>query len=816
MKFSERWLRAYVDPAISTADLADRLTMAGLEVESVQALAPPFTGVLVGQIVSFSRHPDADRLNVCMVDAGERNPDGSPALRQIVCGAPNVALAMKVPCAIPGAQLPGGMTISEARMRGVTSQGMLCSSRELGMSSDHAGLLELDGTLANGSDLRLALSLDDTVFELKLTPNRADCLSVVGVARELAALTGLPLQKPHCVPVLPTIADRLPVRIEAPDLCGRFAGRVIRGVNAGARTPDWIKTRLESAGQRSISVLVDLSNYVMLELGRPTHVFDLAKLDHPEQGLVVRWGQVGETLELLNGQRVALDTEVGVIASATGPESLAGIMGGQSVAVSSATTDIYVEAAFWWPKAIAGRARRYHFATEAAHRFERGVDAQTTVTDLEYLCALIVQVCGGQAGPIDDQILAMPERKPVTMRLARANRILGLNLSTQDCAEVFARLGFEFSTDADALTVVPPSWRFDLSIEEDLIEEVARIRGFSSLPVGAPLAPTRMAAVPGDRRSAFEIKRRLAARDFQEVVNFSFVSSQTHAKIGCLGPKVKPIRLLNPIAENLDVMRTSLLAGLLETLRANLNRSATRIRIFEAGRVFLPAPEQSSGPLQVRGIHQPQRIAALAYGDATDPQWGQATRRADFFDLKGDLEAMAAPLELEFIRFQADELEGVEALHPGRCARIACAGQTLGWIGELHPRVASEFDLSAAPVAFELELTPLLALPALTIAEPSKFPPVMRDLAFIVDAGMTAGKLGEVLEAAVNQALPGLLQQFWPFDEYRGKGLESNEKSLAFRFIFQDNSRTLNDDEIESAMRLAIAQAGDYCGARLR
>ena len=499
MKISEHWLRAYVDPPITTTELSDRLTMAGLEVESAEPAAPPFHGVVVAEIRAFARHPDADRLNVCQVDAGERDAAGAPVLRQIVCGAPNVALGMKVPCALPGAALPGGLSIGEATMRGVTSLGMLCSARELGLSSDHAGLLGLDGGLANGQDIRTALALDDTVFELKLTPNRADCLSVVGVAREVAALTGCSLRLPNRPTVVATLNDRLPVRIEAPDLCGRFAGRVIRGVNARATTPDWIRSRLERAGQRSISALVDLSNYVMLELGRPTHVFDLAKLGDPAQGLTVRWGHSGEQLELLNGQTVSLGPDVGVIVASDGPESLAGIMGGAAAAVSLDTTDIYVEAAFWWPNAIAGRARRFNFVTDAGHRFERGVDAETTVDHLEYLSALILEVCGGQAGPLDDQIVALPERAPVTMRVARANRILGMPLTLEDCSAVFDRLGFAWTSDAATITVNPPSWRFDLSIEEDLIEEVARIRGFDTLPLRAPLAPASLSVVPGER-----------------------------------------------------------------------------------------------------------------------------------------------------------------------------------------------------------------------------------------------------------------------------------------------------------------------------
>jgi len=833
MKISERWLRAYVDPPISTTELSDRLTMAGLEVEAAEPAAPPFHGVVVAEICAFERHPDADRLNVCQVDAGERNANGSVQLRQIVCGAPNVALGMKVPCALPGAILPGAVAIGEAKMRGVTSLGMLCSARELGLSTDHGGLLALDGALINGQDIREALALDDTVFELKLTPNRADCLSMVGVAREVSALTGASIQLPSRPSVIPTLSDRLAVRIEAPDLCGRFSGRIIRGVNARAETPAWIRSRLERAGQRSISALVDLSNYVMLELGRPTHVFDLSKLGDASQGLSVRWAHDSESLTLLNGQTVKLGPDVGVIAASEGPESLAGIMGGEAAAVSLDTTDIYVEAAFWWPTSIAGRARRFNFVTDAGHRFERGVDAQTTVEHLDYLSALILEVCGGQAGPIDDQITSLPERPPVTMRVARANRILGLSLSHHDCVAVFDRLGFAWSaTSEETITVIPPSWRFDLSIEEDLIEEVARIRGFDSLPLRSPLAPAKLAAVPGEQRTLLHLKRVLAARDYQEIINFSFVSSAGEKALGLL----QGIRLLNPIAEPLDVMRSTLIGGLLETLQRNLNRSAQRVRLFEAGRVFLRVPGKAGGTFEVAGVEQPMRIAGLAFGDAGEPQWGLPSRTVDFYDAKADLEVLVgadspyaafACAALTFEPLTSDSLTSEPAggssagsigmaLHPGRSARVHLHGQPVGWIGELHPRLKSSLDLARAPIVFEVDVEPLLAVSVVRPHEPSKFPQVVRDLALVVERDCSAQSLISHLRQAIEAAVPGLLQSCWPFDEYRGKGLENNEKSLAFRFVFQDNSRTLNDDEIERALRDAIAAAAQHCGARLR
>src|SRR5512137_1011700 len=465
MQFSEQWLRHYANPAIASDELAHRLTMSGLEVEESVPVAPPFSGIVVAHVLSVARHPNADKLTVCEVDAG------TGARLSIVCGAPNVAAGIRVPCALEGAVLPGDFRIKRTTMRGVESQGMLCSARELGLSEDHSGLLILDADAPVGQDIRTALDLDDRKLTIKLTPNRADCLSVVGIAREVAAITGATLTLPSFAAVPAQIDDRLAVRVEAPDLCGRFSGRVIRGVDARAPTPDWMKQRLERSGQRPISALVDISNYVMLELGRPSHVFDRDKV---KGGLTVRWGRGGEQVELLNGQTVAVDGEVGVIADDAGVEALAGIMGGEATAVSLDTRNIYVEAAFWWPDAIRGRARRYNFSTDAAHRFERGVDFATTADHVEYITRLILDVCGGEPGPVDDTVVSLPARPPVTMRIARCRKVLGVEVGADDMAGAFTRLGLQFTRSADAFVVTPPSYRFDLESEEDLIEEVAR------------------------------------------------------------------------------------------------------------------------------------------------------------------------------------------------------------------------------------------------------------------------------------------------------------------------------------------------------
>lgn len=674
MQFPESWLRTFVDPQLTTNELSHALTMAGLEVEDLRPAAPPTSKIVVGQVLEVVKHPDADKLNVCQVDAG------TGATLNIVCGAPNVAPGIKVPVALVGAQLPpaeeGGapFAIKLSKLRGVESQGMLCSARELKLSEDHSGLMILPEDTPIGQDIRETLNLDDTVFEIKLTPNKADCLSVFGVARETSAITGAPLRPLEIKPVEVKLNETLPVKISAPDLCGRFSGRVIRGVNAHAKSPHWMVERLERSGQRSISALVDISNYVMLELGRPSHVFDLDKI---HGGMDVRWGRKGETLKLLNGNTVELDETVGVIADEQHIESLAGIMGGDSTAVTLDTTNIYLEAAFWWPDSIRGRSRKYNFSTDAGHRFERGVDYATTVEHIERITQLILDICGGEAGPVDDQIVNVPKREPVKMRVSRANRIIGIKIDADEIAQIFTRLGLSFERSEDTFSVMPPSYRFDIEIEEDLIEEVARIYGFEKIPARPPVATSEMRATNETQRSIHVIRHALAARDYAETVNFSFVDAEWEQDFA---GNDKPVRLLNPIASQLSVMRTTLFGSLIHVLRTNLNRrAADRVRVFEAGRVFLHDPSIKAGELTVEGFAQPKMIGALAYGPALEEQWGAATRTVDYFDVKGDLEAVLAPAVARFVKAEHP------ALHPGRSARIELNGRAVGWIGELHP-----------------------------------------------------------------------------------------------------------------------------------
>jgi phenylalanyl-tRNA synthetase beta chain len=787
MQFSESWLRSLVNPPITTHELSHRLTMAGLEVEETTLVAPAFSGVVVALIQSAEPHPNADKLRVCMVNVGAASP------LQIVCGAPNAAAGLKVPLATVGAVLPGDLKIGMAKMRGVESFGMLCSSKELGLSQEHAGLLVLPASAKVGSSVREALDLDDTLFTLKLTPNRADCLSILGVAREVAALTGSALTAPHAAPVRPTLTEVIPVTVLAPELCGRFAGRVVRGVNARAQTPDWMVERLKRAGQRSVTALVDISNYVMLLLGRPTHVFDLDRMPRPE--IEVRWARAGETLTLLNDQTITLDGSMGVITSAGTPESLAGIMGGASTAVSLDTTSIYVEAAFWWPEAIAGRARKLKLNSEASHRFERGVDFEQIPEHLDLITQLILDICGGQAGPIDDQHIKLPTREAVTMRLSRCHRVLGVQVKQDDVAQTFKRLGFEFTVQGDQFVVLPPSYRFDIRIEEDLIEEVARIIGFESIPAVPPFAAARMMTSPETTRSAHTVRHEIAALDYQEVINFSFVEQSWETDM--LG-HADPIRLLNPIASQLSVMRSSLLPGLVANIRYNANRKQSRVRVFELGRVFKRDGAIEDGALTVAAVNQPQVLAAAAWGAATEDQWGQKSRAVDFFDVKRDLEVLFSA--------QAKKLRFVPAqhalLHPGRSARIEFDEATVGWLGELHPLWVQQQELVTAPVLFEVSLESLAVLPMPSLHELSRQPMVQRDLAIWVPADQAVQALLDTIHQTIEaDASLAVVQHVGLFDLWRDPAkLDSTEKSLAFRLSLQDTESTLDEAQVDLCM----------------
>lgn len=801
MQFSEKWLRSFVNPDLTTDQLTHLLTMAGLEVEEDEPVGVPFSGVVVAEVLETERHPNADRLNVCKVNTGTE-------VLQIVCGAPNVRPGIKIPCATLGAELPGESAdkpfkIAAVKMRGVDSSGMLCSAKELKLSDDHGGLLELPADAPVGADVYQYLALDDHKITIKLTPNRADCLSLLGIARETAALTGNVMNLPDVSPVTPVIDDTYPVVIDAVDACGRFAGRVIRQVNAAAKTPDWIVERLERSGVRSISALVDVTNYVMLELGRPLHVYDLAKLNGD---IHVRFAKQDEQILLLNEQTLTLNDDVLVIADNSGAIGMAGIMGGDSTKAELTTTDVFLEAAFFTPEAIAGKARRYNFSSDASHRFERGVDFNNCAEGLERATRLILDICGGQAGPVKSVDGVIPARPPVTMRVARAVKVIGVDISAEEMGGIFTRLGLEnqIVTEPEAAYVVtPPSFRFDLNIEEDLIEEIARVYGFENIPSNPPVAAAAMFSHDEALRSIHDIRDVLADADYQEVINYSFVEARWEKDFA---GNLTPIALQNPIASHLSVMRSSLIGGLIANLSYNINRRASRVRIFEVGKVFHRDESVVDGPLTVAGYHQPLRVAAIAWGPAATEQWGQATRPVDFFDVKADLELMAYPLVLNF-----KKAEHV-ALHPGRSAAVYLGDTQIGWIGELHPQLTHEYDLPSAPVLFEVEALPLQQVGIPVYKEIASFPPVKRDLAFVVDNTVTADALLSVLR----RVAPAEVTDIGIFDVYAGKGIEEGKKSLAIRFNLHNTQKTLTDAEVDTVMSVFIEAAGEQLGARLR
>ncbi|TCP10282.1 phenylalanyl-tRNA synthetase beta subunit [Crenobacter luteus] len=786
MKFSENWLRRWTSPAIDSDALSHLLTMAGLEVEETEAAAPAFTGVVVAEVKEVVKHENADRLRVTKVDVG------TGELVQIVCGAPNVAVGLKVPCALPGAVLPGDFKIKPTKMRGVESGGMLCSGKELGVPDEVDGLLVLPADAPVGVSIRDYLELDDTLFTLKITPNRADCLSIKGIAREVAALTGAPLAVEAIEPVAPSIDDTLPVKIDAPAACGRYLGRVIRGVNPAAPTPAWMRQRLERSGLRSISVLVDVTNYILLEQGQPMHAFDLAKI---EGGIVVRMARDGETLVCLNEKEVTLAADTLVIADEGKALAIGGVMGGLESSVTDATVDIFLESAFFAPDAIAGRARALGFGSDSSFRFERGVDFDLARDAIERATRLIVDIAGGQAGPVTEALGQLPARNTVKVRTARVNKVLGLSLSGDEIAAIFARLGLTASANSEGFDVAAPSFRFDIEIEEDLIEEIARVFGYDAIPADAPRARLAMLPLPEHRLPREVVRRKLVARDFQEVVTYAFVEEKWEADFA---GNANPVKLINPIASQMSVMRSSLVGGLVDVLSGNLARKQPRVRVFELARVFLKQEDGS--------VDQPERIAGLAWGPRQPEQWAAKAERVDFFDAKGDVEALLYPRVAEYARAEHP------AFHPGRCASVALDGRVVGYVGELHPRWVQAYDLPSAPVLFELDLDVVLASEMIRAKPVSKFQAVRRDLALVVDeeVGVAA------MQASFRRVAPAIVTDIALFDVYRGKGVPEGKKSLAFGVKLQDVAKTLTDEEIDAAIAALLAAVEADHGAALR
>jgi phenylalanyl-tRNA synthetase beta chain len=775
MKLSLAWLNEWADVGADPRALAARLTMAGFEVEAIEPAAQALSGVVVAEVESVTRHPQADRLSVCRVRHGEA------ASVQVVCGAPNVRAGLTAPLARVGARLPGGAEIRRAELRGVESLGMLCSARELGLGEDQDGLLELPAGLVPGTPLAAALGLADTVFEINLTPNRGDALSVLGLARELAVLNGAPLRVPDMPSVAATLSERLPVELAAPAGCAKFAHRVLRGLDPAARTPLWMRERLRRAGMRSLGPLVDVTNYVMLELGQPMHAYDLRRLDSK---VVVRWASAGETLTLLDGRCIALEPDMLVIADARRPVGLAGIMGGEHSGIAPDTCDVFLEVAWFAPAAVAGRGRRLGLLTDASQRFERGVDPTGQERALERATALLLEIGGGAAGPlvVERSSAHLPLAQPIELERAHLKRLIGIEVPDARVGGILAALGFEVAATASGWRARAPAWRFDVLEEADLIEEVARVYGYNEIPEIDASIPQRPGAVPEGRIGAGRLALLLVDRGYFEVINYSFVDPALQRR---LFPGVAALPLANPISAELAEMRLSLWPGLLKSLSDNVRRQVIRARLFEVGVKF---------HLQGNELKEISSIAGVAWGAALPEQWGAARTPGDFYDLKADVEALlAATGEPGAFRFVA---EGLPCLHPGRSARIYRGDRACGWVGELHPELARTLELVPPPLLFDLELdiTSTAGIPA--GHEVSRLPSVRRDLAVVVDETLTFSQLRE----SVTVAASSLLQEIKVFDVYRGGGIESGRKSVGLGLIFQDKSTTLTDADVDAVM----------------
>ncbi|MBD3613728.1 phenylalanine--tRNA ligase subunit beta [Kingella kingae] len=784
MQFSYTWLKTQANPNLSADQLSHLLTMAGLEVEELNAAAPDFSGVVVAEVKSVEKHPDADRLNVTQVDAG------TGELIQIVCGAPNVKVGIKVPCALPNALLPNDFKIKPTKMRGVVSNGMLCSAKELGLEDKVDGLLVLPENAPVGQNIREFLDLDDAIFTLKITPNRTDCLSIKGIAREVSALTQCefnPIQINH---IATQTTQKQAVQIDAPNDCGRFISRVISGVNATVASPDWLVQRLERSGIRSISPLVDIGNYVMLEIGQPMHVFDADKISG---SLHVRRAKNGEVLDCLNEKTVTLADNTLVIADEQQALSIAGLMGGAASAVSDETKNIVLEVAWFNPLIISGKSRQYGFGSDSSFRFERGVDSELQRDAIERATELVVQICGGEVGEIVEVLGDLPTAKTVEVRTARVEKVLGVSIENQRIETILQHLGLQPEKTADGFRVTAPSFRYDIEIEADLIEEIARVYGYENIPDDYTSGKLAMLKLPENRHSRFGVYQKMAARGFQEVVSYAFVDEQWEQDFA---NNQDPIRLQNPLAAQYAVMRSTLMGGLIEILQNNLNRKQNRVRVFEIARIFRKENNQ---------FVQTERVGGLVYGSALPEQWGEKSHPVDFYDLKADVETLLRGKNAAFVKAEHS------ALHPGRCAAIVVDGVNVGIIGELHPKWTQKYDLPQAPLLFELDMDAVLTTEKVRYQAVSKFQAGRRDLAFVLPENVAFADL----QAALGQVNNPIIQGIELFDVYRGAGLPENHKSLAVKISLQDMNATLTDETVEPIIQELIAKA-ETVGAKLR
>ena len=790
MKFNQNWLLDWVDPGIPIGELTDRLTMAGLEVDATEPVAAPLDGVVVAAVLTAEKHPQADRLSCCLVDAGMGEPVA------VVCGAANVRAGLKTAFAPPGVALPGGRRIEKTEIRGVSSEGMLCSSSELSLGEDDAGILELPDDAPVGCLLDDYLKLDDTIVDIDLTPNRGDCLCVIGIAREVGVLTEKTVRPIDIPAVANEIGDTFAVELQAPDACPRYVGRVIRDIDVNAPTPIWMKERLRRCGLRSIGAVVDVTNYVMLELGQPMHAFDLDALDG---GIAVRYARDNETLTLLDGQTVTLSKDTLVIADRTQAVAMAGVMGGEGSAVQADTRHVFLESAFFDPVNLIGTARRFKLHTDASHRFERGVDFKGQERAIERATQWLLEICGGRPGPV--QAVESPEDLPKNTRIefrpAQVKRVLGIDVSEEQIVQIFERLGLVVEVKPEHLCVHPPSFRFDLALEADLMEEVARIYGYDRIEPQVPHARVSMDGVGEGGNRVERARRVMVARGFFEAITYSFIDPRHFSQIS---PEIEPHALANPIASDMAVMRASLWPGLLQAAKYNVNRRHREVRLFEAGMVFERTPE---------GVRQHNRIGAIALGDAVPEQWGTTSRPVDFFDLKQDLDALLTVLGGSQYTVTAAQHP---ALHPGYNADISIDGISIGYIGSLHPGVTQDWDFEVGPVLFEIEIDKVPFGRTPRFRPLSKFPWVRRDINIVVSGSVTAA---EVLES-VRRGAGGLLRDLQLFDVYRGQGIDSDKKSLTMSLIFQADSSTLIEHVIEQAVDSVLEQLKRDVGGTIR
>lgn len=794
MKISESWLREWVSPAATTEELVAQLTMAGLEVDAIESVAGDFSGVIVGEIVACEQHPDADKLRVTQV-AGL--PDGPT---QVVCGAANARVGIKIPFATIGAELPGDFHIKKAKLRGVESFGMLCGQTELKAGDDDTGLWELAADAPVGANIREYLNLDDKLIEVDLTPNRSDCLSVKGVAREVGVLFRAAVQAPVIKPVASSVSDTFPVALNAGDACSRYVGRVIRNIDISRPSPAWLQDKLVRSGLRSIDAVVDVTNYILLELGQPMHAFDLNKLNG---GIQVRLAQQGEKIRLLDEQEVALNADTMVIADNSGALAIAGVMGGKASAVSESTKDIFLESAFFNPLAIAGRARSYGLHTDSSHRFERGVDYNLQVEAIERATELLLAVVGGEAGPLVHETNSyLPAERKVVLRKARILSGLSLVIADSEVLDIMTRLGLELvDATAEGWEFKIPSYRFDISIEADLLEELARIYGYNRLPTRSLATPIAIGERPEAALSLNSLRRQLVGRGFQEAITFSFIEPKLST---LFDPERQPVVLKNPISADLAAMRTSLLPGLVSALTHNLNRQQDRVRLFETGLRFLPSAEG------VKSMVQEPMIAGLIYGSRLPELWSNTNDSVDFFDLKGDLESLLAVTgDQAGFRFEASTHS---AMHPGQTAAVYRGEQLVGHLGALHPTLQQQLDIPKSVYLFELSLASVLEAKIPAFSSLSRFPEVRRDLAILVDRSLPVETLTTLVRAQAGEHLTNLKV----FDLYMGKGIDPHRKSVALGLTFQHPSRTLNEDEINASVDAVIKSLEANFAATLR